>query len=227
MPFRCSECGRNCTTQYKLTRHMLTHAGENPYSCDFCGQDFPNVSDLIRHKRTHTGEKPYSCEVCGKKFSQSYSLTRHMRTHTGEKPYICEVCEKGFTAKSDLTRHMQAHTGQKFLCPVCKSGYTRRDRLHKHIEKRHPAPNTPDTTVFIQASAGVVTTTRSFNSGLGSPTTISVSHISSTNEERPPVRVVTNSTPLTETTIVTQRDGKVIVTTELRAETDLRNPSSQ
>ncbi|WP_407647973.1 C2H2-type zinc finger protein [Endozoicomonas gorgoniicola] len=227
MPFRCSQCGRNCTNQYKLTRHMLTHTGDKPYSCDFCGQDFANASNLTIHKRTHTGEKPYSCEVCGKNFSHSSNLTIHKRTHTGEKPYSCEVCEKGFTGKSDLNKHMQTHTGQKFLCPVCKSGYTRRYRLNKHIQERHSAPNTPDTTVFTQASAEVVTTTRSFNSGPSSPTTISVSYISSTDEERPPVRVVTNSTPLTETIMVTQPDGKVIATIQPRAESDPSNPSSQ
>ncbi|WP_407647977.1 C2H2-type zinc finger protein [Endozoicomonas gorgoniicola] len=228
MPFRCSKCGRNCTTQYKLTRHMLTHTGDKPYSCDFCGQDFANASNLTIHKRTHTGEKPYSCEVCAKNFSHSSNLTRHMRTHTGEKPYICEVCAKSFTGKSDLARHMQTHTGQKFLCPICRAGYARRDRLNEHIEKRHPAPNTPDTTVFTQASAGVVTTTHSFNSGPSSPTTISVSYISSsTEEEKTPVRVVTNSTPLAETIIVTQHDGKVITTIQPRAESDPHNPSSQ
>ncbi|WP_407647967.1 C2H2-type zinc finger protein [Endozoicomonas gorgoniicola] len=225
--FRCSKCGRNCTTHYGLTKHMRTHTGDKPYSCDVCGESFANTSNLTKHKRVHTGEKPYSCEVCGKNFSQSTNLIRHMRVHTGEKPYSCEFCEKGFNQPGDLARHMQTHTGQKFVCPVCKAGYTRRDRLNKHIQKRHPAPNTPDTTAFTQASTGVVTTTRSFNSGSSSPTTISVSYISSTDEERPPVRVVTNSTPLAETIMVTQHDGKVITTIQPQAESDPRNPLPQ
>ena len=225
--FRCSECGRNCLTRQKLTKHERIHTGEKPYSCNVCGKDFSQSSSLNRHMRTHTGVKPYSCDVCGTGFTQQSHLTQHKRTHTGEKPYSCDVCEKGFAQSNDLTRHMRTHTGQRFLCPVCRAGYVRKDSLDKHIQKLHSAPNTPDITVSTHASAGVIATTHSFNSGPGSPATTSVSYISSTDEEKPPVRVVTNSTPLIETTIVTQRDGKVIVTNELRAETNPLNPSSQ
>ena len=88
------------------------------------------------------------------------------------------------------------------------------------MKRHHSAPNTPDITVSTHASAGVVTTTHSFNSGPGSPATTSVSYIRSPDEERPPVQVVTNLTELTETIMVTQCDGKVIVTTQPRVETD-------
>ena len=225
--FKCEECGNEFPTRTGLTSHVRTHTGKKTYSCEVCGKSFSQSSNLTRHMRTHTGEKPYSCEVCGRGFANSSNITQHMRTHTGEKPYSCDVCGKVYTQKSNLKTHARTHTGQKFLCPDCGAGYTRLYRLKKHIKKHHSAPNTPDITVSTHVSAGVVTTTHSFNSGPGSPATTSVSYIRSPDEERPPVQVVTYLTELTETIMVTQPDGKVIATTQPRAESDPSNSSSQ
>ena len=225
--FKCSECGRNCTTRQGFTRHMRTHTGEKPFRCDVCGKSFSRSSSLNRHMRTHTGEKPFRCDVCRRGFATSGDLTRHIRTHTGATPYSCAFCEKAFKQKSHLSDHARTHTGQRFRCPSCEASYTQRNSLNKHIQKHHSAPNTPDITVSTHESAGIVTTTHSFNSGPGSPATTSVSYIRSPDKEKPPVQVVTNLTELTETIMVKQWDGKVIATTQPRAETDPRNSSSQ
>ena len=224
--FKCSKCGKNFSTRQKLTYHVRTHTGEKPYRCDVCGKSFSQSSHLTRHMRTHTGVKPYRCDVCGKGFTQSSNLTTHMRTHTGEKPYSCDVCGKCFSDQAYLPTHARTHTGQRFRCPVCGAGYPQKFVLNKHIQKHHSAPNTPDIIVSTHASTGVVTTTHSFNSGPGSPATTSVSYIWSPDEERPPIQVVTNLTESTETTMVTQRDGNVIATTQPRAEFDPSNSSS-
>uniref|UniRef100_A0A8C5PVL7 C2H2-type domain-containing protein n=1 Tax=Leptobrachium leishanense TaxID=445787 RepID=A0A8C5PVL7_9ANUR len=107
--FKCCECGKLFTHNYKLGRHKQVHTGVKPYQCFECGRCFSQFSHLGEHKRVHTGEKPFKCSECGKCFSRSSNLATHIRIHTGDKPFICSKCGKCFATASNLSKHTKRH----------------------------------------------------------------------------------------------------------------------
>jgi KRAB domain-containing zinc finger protein len=56
-----------------------------------CGKICSHNSDLQKHIGKHTGDKHNKCDICGKGFTQNGNLQNHINTHTGDKPYKCDV----------------------------------------------------------------------------------------------------------------------------------------
>uniref|UniRef100_A0A3B4XP13 C2H2-type domain-containing protein n=1 Tax=Seriola lalandi dorsalis TaxID=1841481 RepID=A0A3B4XP13_SERLL len=107
----CTKCGRVCTSQKNLEKHMKTHGFDQKYHC-------PDYSD--------SDSAPYfPCHVCGKTFPTSESLEDHQRCHLGEKPHECEECGRCFFQASQLQQHQRIHLkthmsqlGEMHLCEI-------------------------------------------------------------------------------------------------------------
>uniref|UniRef100_A0A3Q1F0Z8 C2H2-type domain-containing protein n=1 Tax=Acanthochromis polyacanthus TaxID=80966 RepID=A0A3Q1F0Z8_9TELE len=116
----CSKCGRVCSNQASLEKHMRVH-GSGPafpcpndvFSCKFCSKSYPIKKSLSRHyKKWHhkddSDSAPYfPCHVCGKTFSTSESLEDHQLCHVGVKPHECAECGKCFVQASQLQQHQR------------------------------------------------------------------------------------------------------------------------
>uniref|UniRef100_A0A3Q2VIS9 Uncharacterized LOC102300170 n=1 Tax=Haplochromis burtoni TaxID=8153 RepID=A0A3Q2VIS9_HAPBU len=127
----CPKCGRVCTSQGNLEKHMRMHTGDQKFpcfdcsklfytredheddvfSCRFCSKSYAVKKSLARHYRNwhpkHDSDSaPYfPCHVCGKTFPTSESLEDHQLCHLGEKPHECEQCGKCFFQASQLQQH--------------------------------------------------------------------------------------------------------------------------
>uniref|UniRef100_A0A3Q4G7M0 C2H2-type domain-containing protein n=1 Tax=Neolamprologus brichardi TaxID=32507 RepID=A0A3Q4G7M0_NEOBR len=118
----CPKCGRVCTSQGNLEKHMRMHTGDQKFpcfdydvfSCRFCSKSYAVKKSLARHYRnwhpkhedSDSDSAPYfPCHVCGKTFPTSESLEDHQLCHLGEKPHECEQCGKCFFQASQLQQH--------------------------------------------------------------------------------------------------------------------------
>ncbi|CAN0070779.1 unnamed protein product [Lampetra fluviatilis] len=134
--FRCTACGRECSTRQALYRHVKTHTNEKPYICSQCGHQTRLKASLDMHMRTHTGEKPFQCELCPYSSSDASCLRRHKRTHASEKPHNCTLCSYTCIQKKCMDTHMRrTHTGESLSCPRCPFSTYNRQSLGRHLAR--------------------------------------------------------------------------------------------
>ncbi|XP_053155324.1 zinc finger protein 135-like isoform X2 [Hemicordylus capensis] len=130
-PFHCSECGKSFSYKIALTNHYRNHKVKKPYECSECGMSFSQMKKLSIHKRTHTMEN--KCSECGKRFLFHQSLTNHQRIHTGEKPYICSECGKSFFFGHSFRLHQRIHSKEKpYTCSECGERFSRNTSFVRH-----------------------------------------------------------------------------------------------
>ena len=48
-PTVCTLCGKECTSRWKLQRHMTVHTGERQFTCPFCTRKFSQQANLKTH----------------------------------------------------------------------------------------------------------------------------------------------------------------------------------
>lgn len=135
--YACETCGKVCSSQAGLKRHMRFHADliKKVQECDICGRVFHRRSDMNTHMYIHTGIKKYVCDLCGKKFARKSNLKQHMDAHTGEMNFRCDVCGKGFVRMNNLTAHMGNH--KKHRCDMCGKELTSKRELQCHFLRVH------------------------------------------------------------------------------------------
>jgi KRAB domain-containing zinc finger protein len=53
---------------------------KQPFECKSCPKRFTHKNDLSRHELTHTGQETYDCNECDKSFLEKSHLVRHFKT---------------------------------------------------------------------------------------------------------------------------------------------------
>lgn len=117
-PFKCSQCGKLCSTKQVLQEHTRRVHEKVPlgktYTCDVCELNFIRNKDLRRHSFIHFSGKIYSCNTpgCNEMFKKATNLQEHAKVHDScmEANFDCNYCEKKYLRKSALSKHQrQAH----------------------------------------------------------------------------------------------------------------------
>ena len=80
----CEQRGYRTDRKSNLTRHMLSHTGDESFDRNRCDYRASVRSITTRHK-------PHVCTICDYRASQKQHLVMHMRSHT-ENPIESEHC---------------------------------------------------------------------------------------------------------------------------------------
>ncbi|XP_072250585.1 zinc finger protein 1035 [Leuresthes tenuis] len=101
----CTKCGRVCSSQVNLEKHMKLHGISPKYSCIDCSKVFPTTSDLMKHSTVHNANKPFSCKLCKQRFFTRPLLCDHYSADHADDVYYCQFCSKVYAVRKSLGRH--------------------------------------------------------------------------------------------------------------------------
>ncbi|XP_047430539.1 zinc finger protein 91-like [Mugil cephalus] len=143
----CPECGKTCSTSYRLKSHLIAHSSVQSFKCNQCDKSYKRHKDLKLHLRRHsTSEVPsIACSQCDKTFSSQSLLEVHLLDHRGEEPLACQLCDKRFPTNSVLKTHKCIHTDSAQLSdseaplqpPRCSENLTEEAKQQLDLSKNN------------------------------------------------------------------------------------------
>ncbi len=95
LPLVCNQCGKTCSSQYRLEEHLNKehgHVDPGLYACEICKTTFHRETSLKKHMEQHISG--FVCQICSQKFTDAASLKRHRVKHW--KRY-CKLCPAQFS----------------------------------------------------------------------------------------------------------------------------------
>uniref|UniRef100_A0A3Q3B4P4 C2H2-type domain-containing protein n=1 Tax=Kryptolebias marmoratus TaxID=37003 RepID=A0A3Q3B4P4_KRYMA len=133
----CSMCGKMCSSQGNLEKHMRIHVINQKFSCAHCSKVFPTMSDLEKHKTSHDPNKPFFCKLCQQRFWTRPELCDHYRREHADDVFYCQFCSKVYPVKkSDEDENEDSDSDSDsapyFPCHVCGKTFPTSESLEDH-----------------------------------------------------------------------------------------------
>jgi len=82
---------------------------EVSFSCEVCGKNFSSEEKLTTHTNMHFSYKPFKCRKCPKAFSLEKTFRSHSATHHETNSFTCQLCGKVLLNRAKLNIHIETH----------------------------------------------------------------------------------------------------------------------